>query len=238
MPARQAAGGGPCKPFDRMPDPPRSSQDTVVIPVTPLAERRPSGIGSDDLSEILAINSRPAAEGSAQDSESQLGISRIIWFTRGSCSRDTCLRIVALPFCHVSLKTSKPKSRKYPTFLATAGDDLRKKRLDLGLEQRAVASLLRVSTSSVINWELGHTPVEVAVYPYLIDFLGYNPLPEPVTRGQAVSRERISRGLSVKRLARLVGIDEATIRRLEADTPRMTKRSLAKLCNYMGVDEE
>jgi transcriptional regulator with XRE-family HTH domain len=145
--------------------------------------------------------------------------------------------MVALPFCHVTLKTSKPKSSKYPKILVTLGDHLRKKRLDLGLAQRVVASILRVSTSSVINWELGRTPVDLEVYPNLIDFLGYNPLPEPVTRGQAVRRERISRGLSVKRLARLVGVDEATIRRLEADTPRMAKRPLAMLCSYMGVGE-
>jgi len=55
--------------------------------------------------------------------------------------------MVALPFYHVTLRTSKPKSRKYPKVLVTAGDHLRKRRLDLGLEQHFVASLLQVCTS-------------------------------------------------------------------------------------------
>jgi transcriptional regulator with XRE-family HTH domain len=135
------------------------------------------------------------------------------------------------------MKTSKPRSSKYPKTLVTVADHLKKRRLDLRLDQLAVAAILEVSAHTVRNWECGHTAVDVAVYPKLIQFLEYNPLPEPETRGQAVRRERISRGLSVKRLARLVGVDEATIRRLEADTPRMAKRQLTMICTYMGVDE-
>jgi transcriptional regulator with XRE-family HTH domain len=144
--------------------------------------------------------------------------------------------MVALPFCHVTLRGQKPKSAKYPKAVVTAGDHLRKRRLDLGLEQRVVASILQVGTSSVINWELGRRPVDVAAYPKLIEFLGYNPLPEALTPGQAVARHRISRGLSRKSLARLAGVDEATVGRLESDTPRMAKRPVSIVRKYLGLE--
>jgi DNA-binding transcriptional regulator YiaG len=63
------------------------------------------------------------------------------------------MRTPALPFCHVVLKAQKPKDAAYPAQIETLGDQLRAKRLDLGLRQRDVAILLRVNKASVLNWE-------------------------------------------------------------------------------------
>src|SRR5215467_7944704 len=59
----------------------------------------------------------------------------------------------ALPFCHVALKTEKPKSAKYPKNLKTLGDHIRKKRLELGLLQKEVASRMGVDAESIYRWE-------------------------------------------------------------------------------------
>ncbi len=53
----------------------------------------------------------------------------------------------------MTLKASKPASPAYPKSLETLGDHIRKRRLDLGLEQQQVAARLGVSESTVWNWE-------------------------------------------------------------------------------------
>jgi len=97
-----------------------------------------------------------------------------------------------LPFCH-TLTTCTPK-RGYPKQLNHLGDHLRKRRLDLGLTQQEVATQLGVNKDSIRNWEAGRNKVELRYYPLLFAFLGYNPLPEATTRGEAIRRERVSRG--------------------------------------------
>ena len=61
----------------------------------------------------------------------------------------------ALPFCHLVLNARKPKDSLYPTVLETLGDQLRAKRMDLGLYQRQVAKLLGVTEDTVCYWENG-----------------------------------------------------------------------------------
>jgi len=75
--------------------------------------------------------------------------------------------------------------------------------------------------------------VQVRYYPRIIRFLGYNPLPEPRTLGEAVRRERLSRGLSRATLAGMIGIQfQGSIQRLEEDrpvSPRVVRRTCAAL---------
>ena len=63
-----------------------------------------------------------------------------------------------------------------------------------------------------------------SLFSLLIAFVGYNPLPDPKTDGQAVGRSRQSLGLSQQRLGDLAGVEEATVRRLEADTRGTARR--------------
>ena len=104
------------------------------------------------------------------------------------------------------------------------------------MTRKAVAKFLKVNEGSLENWEKGRTEPEVRLYPTLIEFLGYNPLPAPRTAGEAVRRERVSRGLSLARLAELAGVDPATVARLEADTPRMGRRPIAALLRTLGIE--
>ncbi len=70
---------------------------------------------------------------------------------------------------------------------------------------------------TVVNWERIKTVIEVRFYPAIIALLGYNPLPAGRTPGQRIRRARLTRGLSMRRLAALAGIDEATVAKLETD---------------------
>jgi len=140
-----------------------------------------------------------------------------------------------LPFCHRTFTVPLPKPG-YPKQLKHLGDHLRARRIDLGLLQRDAAAEIGVDTATVTNWELGNTEPEVRFLPALITFLGHNPLPGPETCGQAVKRERLSLGLSKERLADLAGIDEATVRRLEADTKGMAHRVRQAVRTVLGLD--
>jgi hypothetical protein len=86
--------------------------------------------------------------------------------------------------------------------------------------------MLRTGAWNLRNWERGRHGIEIRFFPAIIQFLGYHPWPTPRTRDEAVYRERMARGWSRRRLAELAGVDEATIRRLERDTPRMARRPL------------
>ncbi len=123
----------------------------------------------------------------------------------------------------------------YPRELLSLGDHVKARRLDLRLTQKQVAATIGVKSDSVRNWETGRSEPGVRYYPRLISFLGYNPLPESETRGQANARERMTRELSRKRQAKLTRVDEATIRRLEADRRGCARRPAEIVCTFLRI---
>ena len=141
-----------------------------------------------------------------------------------------------IPFCDTpTLTFAKPK-RHYPLALRTLGDHLLKRRLDLGHTRKLAGSLIGVDPESLKNWEGGKTEPAVGFYPLLIAYLGYNPLPEGGSRGSRIRRERTSRGLSRKALADAVGVDEATIKRMEEDVKGMAGRAIRAICYELDVE--
>jgi transcriptional regulator with XRE-family HTH domain len=136
----------------------------------------------------------------------------------------------------VTLTCPKPIP-SYPLQLRIVGDHVKRRRLDRGLTQSLAASELGVSESTIVDWERGKYPASVRCYPAIIAFLGYNPLPEPRSRGQAIRRARLSRGLSRKRLAAIVGVDEATVARNEADVPRPARKPSTAILRALGLTD-
>ena len=104
----------------------------------------------------------------------------------------------------------------YPKSLTTIGEHIRKRRLDLGLLQREAAKRIGVTESTVYNWEKVMEP-EVRFLPKIIEFLGYNPLPEARTLGEQIVRCRKMLGLSRKKMAKHLGVDEGTLAGWERD---------------------
>lgn len=141
-----------------------------------------------------------------------------------------------IPFCDTPTMTFAKPKRHYPLALVTLGDHLLKKRLDLGYTRKLAASQLGVDPDSLKHWEGGKTELAVGFYPRLIAYLGYNPLPQGQSRGQRIRRERISRGLSRKALADSVGVDEATIKRMEENVKGMAGRAIRAICDKLDVE--
>ncbi len=124
--------------------------------------------------------------------------------------------IVWWPLGTVLLRGQIPPSAAYPSQLVTLGDHIRKRRLDLGLLQREVARLIGVSAATIGGWEAAGRDPEVRYLPAIIEFLGYNPEPEPRSFGARVAWHRRRRGLARKRLASILGVDPGTVTKVEA----------------------
>ncbi|PKO18729.1 transcriptional regulator [candidate division BRC1 bacterium HGW-BRC1-1] len=119
--------------------------------------------------------------------------------------------------------------------MKTLGDHLRKRRLDLGLFQRHVGGRLGVTTDTVVNWEKNRTEPEVRFLPLIIEFLGYDPNPAPQTLGEKLIHCQRVLGLSRKRLAAELGVDESTLRDWERGLHRPTaKRTVSLLQNLFA----
>jgi len=121
-----------------------------------------------------------------------------------------------LHFCDVTLSAKKPLTEAYPKTVQTIGDHLRKKRLDLKVFQRDVAKRLGVTTSTITNWEKNRGGPALRLIPKIITFLGSDPFPQAVSslRGK-ILQYRWTQGLTIKKLAGILGIDPTTLARWE-----------------------
>ena len=122
------------------------------------------------------------------------------------------------------LKGRKPRP-DYPLEPISVADHLRKRRLDLGLTRREAGERLGIGPWTYGRWEGGERTVRVRYYPAIIRFLDYDPLPEPRSLAEAIRYERMRRGLSRVEVARLAGVTEPTIERLEKDNSQALRRS-------------
>lgn len=120
-----------------------------------------------------------------------------------------------MPFCHATLTARKPEHLVYPRDPKTWGEHLRRQRILKGLRQKDVAVAQGVSEAAIYSWETGRAEPEVRFLPKVIAFLGYCPYTpgRPLAERLRVARE--AQGLSRKRLARLVRVDEGTLWRWE-----------------------
>ena len=84
--------------------------------------------------------------------------------------------------------------------------------MDLGLLQKEVAQRLGVTTDTITNWELNRCEPGIRCYPAILDFLGYVPFSRSETFPERLRAYRMVRGLSQRELARLIGVDETTVR--------------------------
>ena len=138
---------------------------------------------------------------------------------------------VALPFCHVSLKAARPS--KIPQNPHTWGDHIKKRRLELRLFQKDVAQTLGVDETTVNNWEKNHSKPILHLFPKVIKFLGYDPMPiNQKTLGEEMVQYRKSLGMTQMALAKLIGIDPTTLSRIERSKAKCFPTTARKLHKY------
>jgi len=121
----------------------------------------------------------------------------------------------------------------YPKQLRTLGDQLRKRRIDLGLSQRELARQLEVSTSTVENWELDETTPARWSVPRIFQVLELDP-PEPTTLRGRLTAYRRGLGLSQGELARSLEVDRCTVVRWETGRTRPTHELLEKFETFLA----
>lgn len=137
-------------------------------------------------------------------------------------------------FSNITLKAKKPLDSKYPINPITIGDHLLKKRLDNKKAQREFAVFLSVSTNTISNWENNKPQPNINKLAKIIELLGYDPLkPKENKLSSIIKAYRREKGLSQKKLAKLTGLDEETIIRLEKGGKvwLRTQKIIAKLLN-------
>ncbi|MEL7534795.1 MAG: helix-turn-helix transcriptional regulator [Bacteroidota bacterium] len=157
-----------------------------------------------------------------------MGTHNLWW---GACSSRTCR--VALPFCNLSLKIKKPLHWAYPKQLKTVGDHLRKVRLDRGLWQVHVAQKIGVTENSIMKWENNISKPKIMHWPDIVRFLGYDPeIEEGNSLAVCLRNYRRLHGLSRRKLAPLIGVDETTVLWWERGTAVKLKRSHERLLSF------
>jgi DNA-binding XRE family transcriptional regulator len=75
-----------------------------------------------------------------------------------------------------------------------------------------------VDTLTVCNWENNRTSPRLYLLPRIYDFLGNSPFSRNTTTlGERIKEYRCKNGLSLRKLAKIIGVDPETIARWEKE---------------------
>jgi site-specific DNA recombinase len=126
---------------------------------------------------------------------------------------------------------------RIPVAPQTVGGHIRKRRLGLKMLQKDVAGQLGVDKTCVFNWEANTSTPEIRYMPAIIDFLGYNPLPEADGWGERLIRHRTTLGMTQKEAAGRLGVDQGTLARWERGEREPQGAFLGRVKRYLGGEE-
>ena len=107
-------------------------------------------------------------------------------------------------------RRTEPRS-PFPDDLNTLGDHIRKRRLDLGLSQAALARRFGVNRNAITNWENAIQEPDVIRLPSVIEFLGYEPTDVFGELAELIKAKRRSLGLTQEAFGKLVGVSRETV---------------------------
>jgi DNA-binding transcriptional regulator YiaG len=130
------------------------------------------------------------------------------------------------------LKYRKNRVQDFPP--RTLGEHIRTRRQGLALRQIDLAIAWQVDEHSVVNWEKGASPND-RYYPRILEFLGYDPRPEPGALGEQLIWKRQGLGLPRKQAAKLIGVDEGSLARWERGTRQPTGIRLDMVNRFLNA---
>jgi DNA-binding XRE family transcriptional regulator len=91
--------------------------------------------------------------------------------------------------------------------------------------QRHVAEMIGVTPQTVMLWETHtHAPTKPWMIAGIVKFLGYNPLPPPVTRGEVIRHIRLIRGINFEEAAVEIGVSSTALLAWERNEGRPEDR--------------
>lgn len=122
------------------------------------------------------------------------------------------------------LKGQKPRNLTIPENPSNIGERIRKFRIENGLTQKDIANRIGVRTDSITNWELGRNEPQIQFMPKIQSLLGTEAQTSN-THSEEIIQFRSENGLSRKRMARMIGIDETTLKRIESNNHSMRLNS-------------
>ncbi len=105
------------------------------------------------------------------------------------------------------------RKKDYSDGPKTLGEHLKRRRKELGLLQREVAARMGINHFTYINWEKDRTQPIASRFRPVIDFLGYDPMPEPRTLSERLEAKRRRAGITFFEVAEHLGWDEGTLMR-------------------------
>ena len=112
----------------------------------------------------------------------------------------------------------------------TIGKKLRNRRLELGLLQKDVATIMDVSEDTVTNWENERVEPQINYYPKIIQFLNYFPFEiNTSTLGGKIKKYRFEHGLQQDEFAKKLGINQSTVLHYERGSHNPNPRILKKI---------
>ncbi|MBX3177708.1 MAG: helix-turn-helix domain-containing protein [Candidatus Hydrogenedentes bacterium] len=107
-------------------------------------------------------------------------------------------------------RRTRPRSTA-PVKLENLGDHIRKRRLDLGLSQAALAKQFGINRNAVTRWEAGLDEPGLKQMPKAIEFLGYDPTSSDGELAYQIRSNRRALGLSQAEFGKLLGVSRETV---------------------------
>ena len=121
--------------------------------------------------------------------------------------------------------------------MRTWGDHIRARRLDLKLTKRQLSLRFNVSDVTIYLWEKNRVKPSLAQIPKIIEFLGRDPFEkETENLGDNIREYRRVHGLTQKKLAEQLEIDQTTLSAWETGQYLPPKQQLGKLSSLLGVE--
>ena len=131
----------------------------------------------------------------------------------------------------MTLKAKKPVSReKYPDKCLTWGDWIKCRRIDLRLTKVQFSLNFHVDDTTIYLWERNKVRPSLAQIPKIIEFLGRDPFEKNAENlADKIKEYRRVRGLSQKKLAEQIGVDQSTLQGWERGEHRPTDAYVEKV---------
>jgi len=96
--------------------------------------------------------------------------------------------------------------------------------------------LVNSTISTVTNWEKHRTSPRLYLVPKIIEFLGYDPLQSNATTlGEKIKQYRIQRGLSLRKLAKELGVDPGTLARREVGESELCGKLKKRINSFLNI---
>lgn len=107
-------------------------------------------------------------------------------------------------------------------------------RIERGQYQSEIAKMFRVTTDTVTNWELNRSKIERIYLPVIEEYLGYLPEGYELTiLARKLIQYRWERKISIKQIAREIGVDYSCITNAEKGKLNFQKKISHKINSFI-----